>query len=940
MKSTQQISGTRLAKRFYRILLLIYPAEFRRTYGREATEVFGELFRDARSEGGGALLGLLKRSLEQVLASGIRERLEAMREWGRAAMHRRPSPRRSRHGRKKNLEEQMDSLLQDLRFAFRSLRKKPGFTITTVLIVALGVGATTTIFSVVDGVLLRPLPYPEPAELMILEKEGSVSIPDYVDFRDRTTSFEAWGATWDVAIDLTGDGTPERLEAAQITPVLLSMLGARTQVGRLLTPDDFEAGASAVAVLSHRFWQRRWGGDRDVVGRTIILNGDPVVVVGALNPDFRPPEALELADIHIYVPLELNRVEFQSRRFSVLDVLARLEDDVSFAEARAELDVLGAALAEEYPEDYIDPDGTPVPIDMTPLQEATVGNIGPTLYMFLGAVALLLLIACANVANLFLARGMDREGEMAIRSALGANHGRLMAQLLTESVLLAIIGGTIGIATAFLGVEAFRVLNPGGIPRLGEVAVDLRVLGFALALSTLTGIIFGIVPAITSAWTDAYTGLREGTSRHTAGRSRLKLRNGLVVAEIGLALMLLAGAGLLFNSFLRLRQVDTGFEPEGMVTLQLNIQSAYEGAERLAFAEALLERLTAAPGATAVGASWTLPFAGGRCCFQTSLQPAGAGARARYNDDDDDEDDQRLTAYIHPVTSGYFKALGFPILQGRGLTRQDDALPAVAPPNLDELGNVQLTRYTLPAIANRQLAERFWPDGDVLGKTLALNFLPGVELEIVGVSDEILHWNLNADRGLDIYVPFAAFAGWIGLLDVAVRHEGPVGPVAQAMRQAVWELDPNLPLGEIVSMEKRISRSITAPRFYTLLLATFATIAFLLAAGGIYGSMLYSVGQRQREMGIRIALGARSANVVRMIVGRGMILIGIGIGLGLAGAITLSSVLESLVFGIATTDPATLIAVSVLLAVVATAACYFPARVAARADPLETLRAE
>ncbi len=922
-------NGSGFAGWLYRFLLLAYPAEFRRAYGRDATELFRDLHGDAHATGGlAAVLRLWKSSATQVLAFGIRERWESVGSPGRRLLRGRATGGRApkRRDRRGSPAGSTERLVQDIRYAARSLSKRPGFALLTMLIVALGIGATTTIFSVVDAVLLRPLPYPDADRLLVFAKDNSsVPVPDYVDWRDRTRSFEAWAGTWVVSRDLTGVGEPERLSAAQVTPKLLSIFGARSGRGRLLTAGDYAEGAPRVAVLSYEFWARRWGADPGVVGQTITLGGEPTVVVGAVERGFTPPEGMgRLAGADVYVPFDLARPELQNRRLFIMSVVAKLGPDVSYEMARAELDVLQTALQAEYPDSYIDPDGSRVEINSATLESATLGNIGRTLYMLLGAVALMLLIACANVANLFLARGTDREREMALRSALGANRGRIVGQLLTESVLLAVVGGALGVGVAFAGVKAFNVLNPGGIPRLSEVAVDLRVLAFAFGLAVATGLAFGIVPALSSAWSDTYAALREGTSHTTAGRGRSRLRNALVVAETGLALVLLVGAGLLFNSFVRLRQVETGFRSEGLTTLQLNLGTAYEDEARVRFAQELLERLAAAPGVVAAGASWRLPFDRGRCCWRTRLWPTASTDTA--------------SSYIHPVTPDYFRALGATLRRGRGFTQADAAIEPISIMGAPE--DRIAPEQPIPLILNRRLAERWWPEGDAIGQPLATSSLPGADLRVVGVVEDIRHWRLQADITQSIYVPFAPFAGPVELLDVAVRHEGGMAGIADLIRRAVWEINPNLPLGAIASMESRISRSVATPRFYASLLTTFAVVAFVLAAGGIYGSMLYSVGQRQRELGIRIALGAERRDVLRMIVGRGMLLTAIGIGLGLAGAYALSRTLESLVFGITATDPATFVIVSVLLAAVALLACFLPAARAARTDPIETLRAE
>jgi putative ABC transport system permease protein len=817
----------------------------------------------------------------------------------------------------------MAILLQDLRYAFRTLTKRPSFSLTTILLVAIGAGATTAIFSIVDSVLLRPLAYPDSERLVTLSRDGSsVPVPDYVDWRDGLKSFEAWGAAWTITRDLTGGGEPERLDAAQVTVGLLGMLGARALHGRLLTADDYSDGVAPVVVLSHDLWTRRWGGDSAILGKTIRLGGDPFTVVGIVDPDFIPSQALDLEGVDVYVPLDLGRSDVQTRDLFILSVVARLRSDVSYAVADDEIEAAEVAFAAAYPDFYQERDGSLFGIRMRTLMEATVGDVSGTLFMFLGSVVFMLLIACANVANLFLARGTDREHEIALRGALGAGRVRILVQLLTESVGLALVGGALGIVVAYWGIEAFKLLDPGGVPRLAEVALDFRVLAFALALAALTGIAFGIVPAASSARLGVQAALREGAIQTTGSRRRLRLRNGLVVAEVGLALVLLIGAGLLFNSFIRLRNVTTGFQPERTMTLRLDLESRYEGDEIARFSESLLARIAREPGVTAVGASWRLPFAGGRCCWRTTAQLAGGA--------------DSIITFIHPVTPQYFQALGATMLQGRAFERADGAIGSIA----YEPGVERNVGATVSVIVNRSVADRFWPEGDAVGQPLELSHFAGTNLRVVGVVGDIHHWRLRDEAGLHIYVPFAPFANWIGLLDVVARYEGPAGGVASGMQRAVRQLDSDLPLGELATMEERIARSITAPRFHAALLTTFGAIAFLLAAGGIYSSMLYTVGQRRREMGIRIALGARGGDVAWLVLRHGMLLATLGIVLGVGTGLLLSRFLESLVFGITTTDTTTIAMASLFLGGVALLASYVPARRAATADPMAALRSE
>jgi putative ABC transport system permease protein len=743
--------------------------------------------------------------------------------------------------------------------------------------------------------------------------------------RDRTESFETIAAIWDDRFNLTNDGAPERLWTGQITKEFFSILGGRAVAGRLFTPDDFAADAEKVAVVSYGIWQSRWGRDQGIVGRTLTLNGEPVTVVGVLSPVFTSPEALVRDELDLWVPLDLTDSQYQNRRLFILGPVARLKPGVTLAAAQAEIDALAEALAEEYPRGNRDHDGNILYFPLVELQEATVGEIAHTLYVLLGAVGLMLLIACANVANLFLARGTDREREMAMRAALGASRGRIVGHLLTESVVLAVIGGAFGVALALAGVKAFELYNPGGIPRVSEVSVDWRVLVFAIVLSTLTGVLFGILPALQSAKTDVTHALKEGAHSTTTGRRRLALRNGLVVTEIGLALVLLVGAGLLFNSFLRLRGVDPGFDPDDLMVINLQLgetlnpeknRYSQEGV-RFAFIRDLLESLRAMPGVEGAAGTAAMPFRGGRCCWRSTLIEPTA--------------DDSVTAWFHPVTEDYFETLGARLVDGRSITASD---------NLKGLAEESTVRRTVPVVLSARLAQRYWPNQTALGRTLHLRASYNAVFTVVGVVDNMRHFKLRDPAQHDVYIPHAFATSWLELFSMAVRSRSDREALLGAVQQAIWRIDPNLPVEPPTTMNERLANSIAAPRFYSMLLATFATVAFLLAAGGIYGTMLYSVGQRHRELGIRLALGAKTRDLVGMVLGKGLVLTTIGIAFGVGGALGLSRLLESLVFGITTTDPTTIATVASLLSAVALGASYLPARKAAHADPLEALRSD
>ncbi len=798
----------------------------------------------------------------------------------------------------------MGTVIQDISYAARTFAKRPGFSLTVIALVALGVGATSTIFSIVDNVLLNRLPYPE-SERLVYFDNAAHSIPLYRDWKERTNSFSVMGAVWDDDFDLTGDGEPEKILGGRVTKDFFGMLGARSEIGRLFTPEDFVGTPARTIVISHGLWQRRWGSNVGVLGNTITLNGNPMEIVGVVNESFTPPADV---DVEIWLPLDVTVEDFQRRGRMILSVIARLQPNVSLHAAQADVDVVSAALAAEFPDNYRQDDGSPRIYPVIPLKTATVGDIGTTLYMLLGAVGLMLLIACANVANLFLARGTDRTREMALRAALGAGRGRIVTQLLTESVSLALVGGTLGIVLAVFGVAAFDAFCPGGIPRMESIAIDVRVLGFALVVSIGTGVLFGVLPAFSAARSDVRTALGETPGIGSGRRRRPNLRSALVVAEVAMALMLLMGAGLLFRSFVTLSNVDIGFETENVLVLPLNIRDSYEAPQRIPFTRDLFDRLAALPGVASVGAGTTVPPTGGRmCCWVGGIRT-----------DDQPEFEDEWSTIAHPITREYFAAIGAEILQGRGFTQVDDD------PSLNS------------TIINQSAALYLFGESNPIGQSF---WFRDSRLTVVGVVNDIRHWRLSGDDEYNLYLPYALH-GDMGILEVAIKSSVDPGVLARNVRDVVWAIDPDLPIGEIVQLKHKVAQSIAQPRFLSILLLTFAALSMLLAAGGIYGSLLYSVGQRHKEMGIRMALGAGTANVVGMVVRSGLVLIVIGLLLGIGGAFALSRTLESLLFGITPADPGTFVVVPLLLGAVALIACYLPARKAAQTDPIETLRAE
>jgi putative ABC transport system permease protein len=802
----------------------------------------------------------------------------------------------------------MTGWLQDLRFALRSFVHRPGFTLAAVAIMALGIGATTTIFSVVDTVLLRPLPYPEPERLVFFENRPH-AFPYFAEWRENLTSVSEMGALTNFEGSVSGDGSPVHVWMAYVTQDLLPMLGASPRLGRLFTEGDNQGGG-LVAVLDYAFWQQRYGADPEIVGRQIRVDGKPVVVAGVLNPEFLPPEALTARSrVDVWLPVDETDPANQNRNSRTFAVVARLRDGVSTDAAQAEVDALTASLAQENPDAFVRRDGSLVEFPLLLLREATVRRVRGTLVMLLGAVTLMLLIACANVANLFLARGTARAGEMALRGALGASRGRIGRQLLTESAGLALAGGVGGVGLAYLGVGLFTRFGPGDVPRLAGATVDLRILLFTLGVSMATGLLCGFLPALQATRQNVSDALREAAANTTAGWRKRRLRSALVVTELAFTVVLLMGAGLLFRSLLERLQVDPGFRPQELVVVPLQLGESYTPEDRVQFARNLRQRIAQLPETEAVAAGWTLPFVFPPrvCCWTGSVRPVDAP-----------DDDHVPTTWIHPITPDYFQALGVPLRSGREFTDIDAE-----------------TRADV-AIINARLARRLFGTADAVGRSLRIG--DQGSLTVIGVENDLHHWGLDEDVDEALYLPWATRGAWLGLFHVAVRSSLPQGTLASAVRDEVKALDPDLAPDEIVPMERLISESLTTPRFLAILLGTFASLALLLACAGIYASMLYTVGQRRREMGIRLAMGAGAGRLSRMVLLEGACLTGVGLALGLAGTLASSRVLASYVWGVPTTDGPTIGLVLGLLTAAALVACWIPARKASREDPLRVLR--
>jgi putative ABC transport system permease protein len=799
-------------------------------------------------------------------------------------------------------------MLNDFRYALRQLIKAPSFTAVAIITLALGIGACTAIFSVVNTVLLRPLDYPDPDRIVNIREtnlpqfpEFSVSPPNYLDWQKQTRSYEYLAAYSGAGMNLTGEGEPQRLVGIKATANYFDVFGMKPVLGRMWLPEEDAVGKNHVVVLSYAFWQRVFGGARDIVGRSIQLNGEPYTVVGVA------PTGGLTSKVDLWTPMAFKPDETanDARGGHYINVFGRLKPGVSVTQAKAELDVLATQLAQQYPDS-----NKGWGIFIMPMQDYMVRDVKPVLYTLFGAVGCVLLIACANIANLLLARATARHREISIRAALGAGRARLMRQLLTESVVLAICGGLAGVLLAWLGLHALLALAPPSLPRVSEIHLDTGVLLFSLALSVLTGLVFGIAPAWLAARADVNEALKQGSRGSTEGGARGRLRSALVVIEVVFALMLLGGAGLLARSFMQLAHVDPGFNPENATLLRLSLpQKKYAKPEQQnAFVDALLERVKVLPGVQAAGVTHSMPLVSDYVLgFNIEGRPAIAPS------------DLPNTNY-YTVTPDYFKAMGIRLLRGRMFTPQDDAkAPRVA-------------------IINETMARQHFPNEDPIGKRINITNGPDTWREIVGIVGDIKQYGVDKATSAQSYEPFAQVP--FSSVNVVVRTNGSPAALLGALRPAVYSVDKDQPIGAIRPLEEIMADSIARQRFAMTLLSVFSAVALVIAAIGIYGVMAYNVVQRTGEFGIRMALGAQRGDVLRLVLTQGGKLIGLGLVIGLAATLALSRAMGSMLFNTSAYDPLTLAKITLLLAAVALVACFFPANRATKVNPIEALRTE
>ncbi len=888
-------------ERLYRILLRLYPEQFRRRYQAEMLEFYRDR-RAAVGTGVRAKLRLWALLLADVVAT-------AATEYGTlvtAGFHR--PPRRERI---------MDTLLQDLRLALKGLARAPAFTAVVLVTLALGIGANTAIFSVVNAVLLKPLPYTEADRVAVVWHRNSTGLtynaespPEYFDLKEQLRAFDAVAAVRGQSSTIVGDGgEPERLSAYVVTPGFFDILGARPAMGRGFRADDGTAGAEKVILISHGLWRRRFGGDPDILSRKVNIGGFIRTIIGVMPVGVGFPDApvgflRDRADF--WIPSDYESLRGEGRGNQFISVLARRGEGVAKGAGQADLDLVSARLRSGFPDRYGEQAVKGWKFVTVPLRDQMVGAIRPTLLVLVGAVGLVLLIACVNVANLLLARGALRQREVAVRLALGAGRARLLRQMLTESTMLAIAGGGLGVLLAWVGVPLLLHLDRGNIPRIDDTRLSGTVLGFSLGISLLTGLLVGVVPALQQSRTDLRGALGEGARGSSDGPGRRRLRSALVAAQIAMALVILVAAGLLGRSFAALQTVDPGFSPAGVLSIEVNLPRVkYDSSSKIvAFYEQVVARAALIPGATAASAIYPLPLGGDG--WSGSIEVEGLVPNPG---------DPEPHAEYSVAMPGYFRTAGVPLKSGREFTSAD------------------AREAPLVGVIDERLARKYWPGQNPIGK----RFKGGDDwTTVVGVVGHV-HRAGPADEGEgQIYMPLAQYAQ--RGMAVVVHTAGDPTVLMPALRQAIRAQDPDLPTAGIQTMDQLVIRATARQRFNMLMLAVFALVALGLASVGIYGVMSYLVAQRTREIGIRIALGGQPKDIRRMIVRESLVISVSGLAVGALVSLALSRAVASLLFGIQATDPPTYISIALLLLTVAAAASFGPARRATRVDPLVALR--
>jgi putative ABC transport system permease protein len=810
----------------------------------------------------------------------------------------------------------MTTIVKDLRYGFRMLGKSPGSTVIAMVALALGIGATSSIFSVVNAVLVRPLPYHDSSRLAVIWetklskgiRQEKVSPPNYRDWLEQQRVFDMIAALREQPSVLAGSQLPERVETALISPRLFESLGVKATLGRTFFAEEDQAGRNRVTVMSYGLWQRRFGGDSGILGKNIVVDGNNFTIIGIMPRDFR---MLDTAS-ELWMPYTLDEKELSQRGFHTLMVIGHLKPGATLDLAVSEMRSIAGRIEQQYPDT-----NAGWSANIIPLREQMVGDIGPTLWTLLGAVLFVLLIACANVASLLLARAGSRDREIALRLALGAKPARLLRQLLTESVLLALAGGLLGLALAAGSISVLQKFGPSNLPRLAEINIDWRVLAFTLVVSVATGVVFGLAPALLILRGDLNSVLKTGSRGNTGSHSRARWRNALVVSEIASCVVLLAGAGLLIRSFTRLENVNPGFRPDHVLTMQIALpETRYSGQKIGLFYQQLVERLHALAGAQYAGIARNLPLSGADASLNFVIENRPVESSA-----------EQSRAKYRAASADYFAALGIPLVRGRYFDRTDgEKTPGIV-------------------IINNTMARRFWPGEDPVGKRMKAGFNGSQWCTIVGIVGDVKHTGLDAETNAEMYYHYLQIPpelmGFVeGTMTLVLHTQAEPNSMVAAVRGEVQKLDADLAVFNVKSMQEMVGGSLAQPRFRTLLLGVFAGVALILAATGLYGVIAYAVTQRTNELGVRMALGAQKSDVLKLVVGEGAQLAGIGIGIGLLVALPLMRIISRLLFGVNAADPVTFGATALLIILVTVAASYLPALRAIKVDPVVALRSE
>jgi putative ABC transport system permease protein len=800
----------------------------------------------------------------------------------------------------------MENLIKDIRYGVRSFLKRPGFLVIAVSTLALGIGATTAMFTVVNSVLLRPLQFPEPQQVILLEgvnprlgiKQSNMSMPDIDDWKKQSQSFEQIAGYISTGLFLTVGDETERMRAAGVMPDFFPLFRTNPIQGRLLQPDDFKPG-SEPAVISYALWQRKFGGSLDAVNSKVMLGGDMTTIVGIMPPGFTYPDDTEVWWAYAVNPAK----ERRDNRYMV--VVARLKPNVPLAQAQAEMDTINQRLTQNYAET-----NAGWSVQLTELRERLVGELRTSLLILLGAVAFVLLIACANVANLLLARAASRQKEIAVRTALGASRMRVIRQLLTESVLLSLVSGLLGLGLSLWLIKLLIAIIPPNTPRIDEIAINWQVFGFTFGVTVLAGLMFGLFPALQTSRPNLNETLKDSGQRGSDTGGRNRVGGLLIVSEIALSFILLAGAGLLIKSFLHLREIDPGFNPDNVLTMRLSVpfKKYPEGEQRVQVYKQLIDRVKATPGVQSAGATLSLPLGGDTFNVGRGLVLEGHPMTP----------DEASNAMYFAVTPDYFQTVQIPLKAGRTFTDQDNA------------------QNTKVVIVNETMARRLWPGESPIGRHFTIWRDEKFPREVVGIVGDTKE-ALDKEAGYQMYVPYAQDPGW-GSLSLVVRTAGEPTAFAGAVREAIRAVDKEVPTYNLKTLNDVVSTSAAPRRIPMLLMSAFAGVAMLLAMLGIYGVTSYYVTQRTHEIGVRMALGAQINDVLKLVLQRAMLLALVGVGIGIAGTLAVTRYMTALLFGVKPIDMVTFVGVALILVAVVFIACLVPARRAAKIDPLEALR--